>query len=605
MLGRAAIQSSRQTTRRLVSSYSISRAHLDINAAAINDQRQQDAQDSISKSEKAIRGESLRGDVQLPAELQEAVDRIIQDADNKSDIRLKALELYAHLRKTSSIASATTSSTPSRDRQSPTSPTYDDSTSLAYLAGLMPVVYAATLHALTVTRNRLALISDWEPDRVVDYGSGTGSAAWAVQEVWGPILHDGVEAREYVGLDGSKDMIELSSSLFGVLPMSVGGVSGSGTVEKGIRLKARAHQLPIPSPSSALAKMQLGPSSMASSHVSAEEGKKGGKKTLALCAFTLGEQGTREKRKEMVRAMWASGAEVIVIVDRGTPAGSRMVIEAREQLLMYGRRETVMEEETQSQPSSSGRKKGAFVVAPCPHDGDCPLHHSSRSFCHFSQRVRSPPFLRHTKHSTKGESDSKFSYVVIQRGERPSSPSSTLNIDQLVETAVTDALQQIPFQPLQAPRNIMEHPGDELRWPRVVAAPLKRSGHVIIEVCSASEQLERHTIPKSQGKQEYYDARKVAWGDSFPHPPKNGPIPAPSGREDAQTARDKFKKEGSILRSKKMGRKDARSELEDRQGGRGERRRTRRDKEELGVKDGEVQEFELDIGSDGELRVLR
>ena len=31
----------------------------------------------------------------------------------------------------------------------------------------------------------------------------------------------------------------------------------------------------------------------------------------------------------------------------------------------------------------------------------------------------------------------------------------------------------------------------------------------------------RLTIPKSQGKQAYYDARKSSWGDIFPHPSKN------------------------------------------------------------------------------------
>lgn len=31
----------------------------------------------------------------------------------------------------------------------------------------------------------------------------------------------------------------------------------------------------------------------------------------------------------------------------------------------------------------------------------------------------------------------------------------------------------------------------------------------------------RLTIPKSQGKQVYYDARKSAWGDIFPHSSKN------------------------------------------------------------------------------------
>lgn len=33
----------------------------------------------------------------------------------------------------------------------------------------------------------------------------------------------------------------------------------------------------------------------------------------------------------------------------------------------------------------------------------------------------------------------------------------------------------------------------------------------------------RMTVPKSQGKQPYYDARKSFWGDIFPHEPKNPP----------------------------------------------------------------------------------
>lgn len=33
----------------------------------------------------------------------------------------------------------------------------------------------------------------------------------------------------------------------------------------------------------------------------------------------------------------------------------------------------------------------------------------------------------------------------------------------------------------------------------------------------------RMTIPKSQGKQPFYDARKSNWGDIFPHDPKNAP----------------------------------------------------------------------------------
>jgi ribosomal protein RSM22 (predicted rRNA methylase) len=57
-------------------------------------------------------------------------------------------------------------------------------------------------------------------------------------------------------------------------------------------------------------------------------------------------------------------------------------------------------------------------------------------------------------------------------------------------------------------------------WPRLISPPLKRGGHVILDVCSSSGYIERMTVPKSQGKIPYRDARKSHWGDLFPHPPK-------------------------------------------------------------------------------------
>jgi len=60
-------------------------------------------------------------------------------------------------------------------------------------------------------------------------------------------------------------------------------------------------------------------------------------------------------------------------------------------------------------------------------------------------------------------------------------------------------------------------------WPRIIYPPLKRSGHIILDTCTKEGHIARHTIPKSQGKQPYYDARKAKWGDSFPWESKNGP----------------------------------------------------------------------------------
>lgn len=37
-------------------------------------------------------------------------------------------------------------------------------------------------------------------------------------------------------------------------------------------------------------------------------------------------------------------------------------------------------------------------------------------------------------------------------------------------------------------------------------------------------EIARIVIPRSQGKQDYYDARKASWGDLFPHEPRNGEV---------------------------------------------------------------------------------
>lgn len=213
----------------------------------------------------------------------------------------------------------------------------------------MPSIYGATLHALDMARNRLALLGDWTPDRVVDYGCGTASAAWAVEAVWGSVNEEGV-AREYVGLDASRDMVELASTMLGALPRRPPLDRELGTAEP-VRLSAKAHQLVLPASRTTLAKLHLAPSS---SHRT---------RTLALTAFTLADQGTKEKRKELIRAMWESDAEVLVVVDRGTPGGSRMVLEAREQLLTYGRRSREWVAEG-VEVDEAGPKAGAYVLAP-------------------------------------------------------------------------------------------------------------------------------------------------------------------------------------------------------------------------------------------------
>jgi len=95
-----------------------------------------------------------------------------------------------------------------------------------------------------------------------------------------------------------------------------------------------------------------------------------------------------------------------------------------------------------------------------------------------SSTVQTPPFLRLTKHTSRGEDDAKFSYVVVRRGQRPATSSTSSFANLMAELDLSQEQEQgsAPDQKQTG----------EVEWPRMIAPPLKRSGHVILEVCAAS-----------------------------------------------------------------------------------------------------------------------
>ena len=78
---------------------------------------------------------------------------------------------------------------------------------------------------------------------------------------------------------------------------------------------------------------------------------------------------------------------------------------------------------------------GAHVVAPCPHDGACPMD-GTRSWCHFPQRFTRTRVQRSSKvlpggHPARPYQDERFSYIVLRRRPRPtSSGAAALEIAQ-------------------------------------------------------------------------------------------------------------------------------------------------------------------------------
>lgn len=112
---------------------------------------------------------------------------------------------------------------------------------------------------------------------------------------------------------------------------------------------------------------------------------------------------------------------------------------------------------------------GAFIAAPCPHHEACPL--PKGDWCHFSTRLSRSLAHRVIKDVSLPYEDEKYSYLI-------------------------------------ALREVIPRTGT-----RVIRKPLKRSGHVILDLCT-SKGLQRQTLSK-RDKDLYKKAIELAWGESW------------------------------------------------------------------------------------------
>lgn len=111
-------------------------------------------------------------------------------------------------------------------------------------------------------------------------------------------------------------------------------------------------------------------------------------------------------------------------------------------------------------------KMGAHIIAPCPHAGTCPM--ADGDWCHFSRRVERSRHHRLAKSATMPYEDEKYSYIAVAKS--------------LVEVLGA----------------------------RVIRHPLKREGHIHIDLCTP-QGLERKTVAKKD-KEAFKRARKTDWG---------------------------------------------------------------------------------------------
>lgn len=90
----------------------------------------------------------------------------------------------------------------------------------------------------------------------------------------------------------------------------------------------------------------------------------------------------------------------------------------------------------------------------------------------------------------------------------------------------------------------------------------------------------RLTIPRSQGKQAYYDARKSDWGDIFPHSSKNKEVERYRPPVDGSTIKkgDDIGKRGADAGDRKIKHSYEKLESDIKQQKKDERRRRRRER---------------------------
>ena len=222
----------------------------------------------------------------------------------------------------------------------------DDLAARAYLAARLPATYAAIRAALGAVAEARP---DFAPRSLLDFGAGPGTALWAVRDCW--------------NIDAAT-LIEASAS------MRKFGASFA--------------------PESGVAQIDW-----------AAEPPTSGRNDLVTLAYVLDELEPAQ-RTSLVEGLWSVTGDTLLVVEPGTPAGWRRILDARELLLA----------------------RDAQMIAPCPHMQSCPL--AAPDWCHFSRRVSRSRAHLQAKSAEVPWEDEKFIYLAVSRNAVPLSDARVL-----------------------------------------------------------------------------------------------------------------------------------------------------------------------------------
>jgi ribosomal protein RSM22 (predicted rRNA methylase) len=237
---------------------------------------------------------------------------------------------------------------------------------MAYALARMPATYAALTASFSALRE---IRPEFAPQTLLDVGAGPGTASWAAAAAFASL-------RSLTLLDANPALRALALEL--------------------------AHDGHLPA-----LRYEQGDAVAGIADAPAAD--------LVVASYVINELDDAP-RAALTDLMWEKTGDMLVVVEPGTPAGTRRILELRRQLI--------------------GR--GAHVAAPCPHDAECPL--VAPDWCHFTRRL---PRLRAHKQLKAAElpyEDEKFSYVALSRAPVNERPARVLAQPVVGKIAVTAKL---------------------------------------------------------------------------------------------------------------------------------------------------------------------
>ena len=380
---------------------------------------------------------------------------------------------------------------------------YNGLGALAYATARLPSTYAAIKNVMQ--RLKQSVKTPWEPKNMLDFGAGPGTAAWAAQSVW-PSSKIQVTA-----VEASSSMANLGYEIMNMCSQRSNHTQS--TSETNVQQHSKGYR------NGESLDIRWGP-------FFPRDRKRLIKFDICIAAYSLNELQNDVQRHQVLNKLMHSSQKYIILIEPGTPHGFSIIEDSRRYILKVS------------------RKLGIpyHVVAPCPHDGPCPLA-SARSWCHFSQRHFRTEEQRIAVTSLTGKAPrdtymERFSYVILERGMRDEVQDSPLLPDRngenpllLDDNDTDDEAGAMDHTSLMHSTTLIEK---LLKVPNSrILRSRKRKGHVILDLCSVlddqgaflgkeSGTIIRQTVSRRTSKASwdngsmYKDSKTLQPGDQWP-----------------------------------------------------------------------------------------